>query len=131
METTEGSTKGKGGLYKRPQIPTLPSKWPRGGVTFHFELFVFSRQHFLSVLLVIPTKECRNRENLNNFKIKNKNHWQPCSKVPVIFFTISSANFKINLLWRILCVKLDNYTYGLSVSVSTIDGIKKKDQITK
>ena len=32
----EGSTKGKGGLYKMPQISTLPSKWPRSGVTFHF-----------------------------------------------------------------------------------------------
>ena len=31
----EGSTKGKGGLYKMPQIPTLPPKWPRSGVTFH------------------------------------------------------------------------------------------------
>ena len=32
----EGSTKGKGGLYKMPQIPTIPPKWPRSGVTFHF-----------------------------------------------------------------------------------------------
>ena len=32
----EGSTKGKGGLYKKLQIPTLPPKWPRSGVTFHF-----------------------------------------------------------------------------------------------
>ena len=32
----EGSTKGKGGLYKMPQIPTLPPKWPRSGATFHF-----------------------------------------------------------------------------------------------
>ena len=31
----EGSTKGKGGLYKMPQIPTLPPKWPRSGITFH------------------------------------------------------------------------------------------------
>ena len=34
----EGSTKGKGGLYKMPQIPTLPPKWPRSGATFHFEI---------------------------------------------------------------------------------------------
>ena len=33
----EGSTKGKGGLYKKLQIPTLSPKWPRSGVTFHFE----------------------------------------------------------------------------------------------
>ena len=32
----EGSTKGKGGLYKMPQIPTLPPKGPRSGVTFHY-----------------------------------------------------------------------------------------------
>ena len=31
----EGSTKGKGGLYKKLQISTLPPKWPRSGVTFH------------------------------------------------------------------------------------------------
>ena len=31
----EQSTKGKGGLYKMPQTPTLPPKWPRSGVTFH------------------------------------------------------------------------------------------------
>ena len=31
----EGSTKGKGGLYKKLQIPTLPPKHPRSGVTFH------------------------------------------------------------------------------------------------
>ena len=32
----EESTKGKGGLYEMPQIPTLPPKWPRSGVTFHY-----------------------------------------------------------------------------------------------
>ena len=32
----EASTKGKGGLYNMPQNPTLPPKWPRSGVTFHF-----------------------------------------------------------------------------------------------
>ena len=32
----EGSTKGKGGLYKMPQNPTLTPKWPRSGVTFRF-----------------------------------------------------------------------------------------------
>ena len=26
----------KGGLYKKLQIPTLPPKWPRSGVTFHY-----------------------------------------------------------------------------------------------
>ena len=31
----EGSTKGKGGLNKELQIPTLPPKHPRSGVTFH------------------------------------------------------------------------------------------------
>ena len=31
----EGSTKGKGGLYKKLQIPTLPPKSSRSGVTFH------------------------------------------------------------------------------------------------
>ena len=31
-----GSTKGKGGLYKKLQISTLPPNWPRSGVTFHF-----------------------------------------------------------------------------------------------
>ena len=35
-EVREGSTIGKGGLYKMPQIPTLPQKWPRSGVTFHY-----------------------------------------------------------------------------------------------
>ena len=33
---TEDSTKGKGGLYNMQQYPTLPPKWPRSGVTFHF-----------------------------------------------------------------------------------------------
>ena len=33
----EGSTKGKGGLNKNLQIPTLPPKWPRSGITFHFK----------------------------------------------------------------------------------------------
>ena len=33
----EGSTKGKRRLYKLLQIPTLPPKWPRSGVTFHYE----------------------------------------------------------------------------------------------
>ena len=32
----EGSTKGNGGLYKKLQIPTLPPKWSRSGVTFHY-----------------------------------------------------------------------------------------------
>ena len=32
----EGSTQTKGGLYKKLQIPNLPPKWPRSGVTFHF-----------------------------------------------------------------------------------------------
>ena len=35
MKEKERSTKGKGGLYKMPQIPTLPPKWPRSGVTVH------------------------------------------------------------------------------------------------
>ena len=35
----EGSAKGKGGIYKMPQIPTFPPKWPRSGVTFHLDLF--------------------------------------------------------------------------------------------
>ena len=34
----EGSTLGKGGLYKKFQIPTLPPKWPRSGLTFHGNL---------------------------------------------------------------------------------------------
>ena len=34
----EGSTKGKGGLYEKLQVPTLPPKWPRSGVTFHLNL---------------------------------------------------------------------------------------------
>ena len=34
----EGSTKGKGGLYKMLQIPTLPPKWPRSDVTIHYFL---------------------------------------------------------------------------------------------
>ena len=36
-EGREGSTKGKGGLYKMPQIPALPPKCPRSGITFHFQ----------------------------------------------------------------------------------------------
>ena len=32
----EGSTKGKGGLFKKLQIPALPPKWPRSGVTFYY-----------------------------------------------------------------------------------------------
>ena len=35
----EGSTKGKGGPYKKLQIPNLPPKWPRSGITFHFSSF--------------------------------------------------------------------------------------------
>ena len=31
MKEKERSTKGKGGLYKMPQIPTLPPKCPRSG----------------------------------------------------------------------------------------------------
>ena len=38
----EGSTKGKGGLYKELQIPTLPPKGPRSGVTFHFNPLISS-----------------------------------------------------------------------------------------
>ena len=34
----EGSTQGNGGLYKKLKIPTLPPKWPRSGVTFHYTL---------------------------------------------------------------------------------------------
>ena len=33
-----GSMKGIGGLYKKLEIPTLPPKSPRSGVTFHFTL---------------------------------------------------------------------------------------------
>ena len=33
----ENSTKGKGGLYNMPQNPSLPPKWPRSGVTFHYQ----------------------------------------------------------------------------------------------
>ena len=36
MKEREGSTKGKGGLNKKLQIPTLSPKWQRSGVTFHF-----------------------------------------------------------------------------------------------
>ena len=36
----QGSTKGKGGLFKKLQIPTLPPKHPSSGVTFHC-LFYF------------------------------------------------------------------------------------------
>ena len=32
----EGSTKGKGGVYKKLQSPNLPPKWPRSGVTLYF-----------------------------------------------------------------------------------------------
>ena len=39
----EGSTKGKGGLYKKLQAPTLPPKWPRSGVTFHLTIFCLDR----------------------------------------------------------------------------------------
>ena len=35
------TTKGKGGFYKMPQIPTLPPKCPRSGITFHFSIFPF------------------------------------------------------------------------------------------
>ena len=38
----EGSIQGKGGLYKKLKIPTLPPKLPRSGVTFHFRLYIFS-----------------------------------------------------------------------------------------
>ena len=34
----EGSTNGKRGLYKKLQIPTLPAKWPRSGVTFYYKM---------------------------------------------------------------------------------------------
>ena len=34
----EGGTKGKRGLYNLPQIPTLPPKWPRSGVTLQIRL---------------------------------------------------------------------------------------------
>ena len=37
-ERERGALKGKGGLYKKLQIPTLPLKCPRSGVTFHFKL---------------------------------------------------------------------------------------------
>ena len=36
----EGSTKSKGGLNKKLQIPTLPPKHPRSGVTFHLHLIL-------------------------------------------------------------------------------------------
>ena len=45
---TEGSTKGKVGLYKKLQIPTLPPKWPRSGVTFHFVNSYFDKVKFSS-----------------------------------------------------------------------------------
>ena len=37
----EGSTICKGGLYKKLQIPNLPPKWPRIGVTFHLLIYIF------------------------------------------------------------------------------------------
>ena len=39
----EGNTKGKGGLNKKLQIPSLPPKWPRSGVTFHFKKVLCSQ----------------------------------------------------------------------------------------
>ena len=33
----EGSTKGKGGLYRKIHIPNLPPKWPMSGITFHYD----------------------------------------------------------------------------------------------
>ena len=38
----EGSTQGEGGLYKNPQIPTLPPKSQRSGVTFHSIILICS-----------------------------------------------------------------------------------------
>ena len=37
-ERDRESTKGKGGLYNMPQYSTIPQKWPRSGVTFHYLL---------------------------------------------------------------------------------------------
>ena len=36
-----GAPKAKEGLYKKLQIPTLPQKHPRSGVTFHSMIFFY------------------------------------------------------------------------------------------
>ena len=45
MLKRDGSTHWDGGLYKKLQIPTLPPKSPRSGVTFHLRI-VYRNQIF-------------------------------------------------------------------------------------
>ena len=54
--------------------------------------------------------------------------WQPCSKVPVNFFSSAKIFIKIFYLNGVIAVKLDSGVKNGSISVSTIDGIKKRGQ---
>ena len=78
----EGGTKGKEGLYKMPQIPTLPSKWPRSGVTFHFD---WSNTCFESWLAVGPFLVFRWVENKWFYIRRWHSFWWPAKEVTKMF----------------------------------------------
>ena len=48
--------------------------------------------------------------------------WQPCSKVPVIFFNIFECEFKIILLWCRKAVSLDVFDVEVITSAQRTDG---------
>ena len=48
----ENSTKSQGGLYNMPQYSTIPQKWPRSGVTFHYLLIQIWDSVYISMKVV-------------------------------------------------------------------------------
>ena len=83
---------------------------------------------FQQIIKVYQSESLHSKFN-QIYSYHTEKNWQPCSKVPVIFFKISSAIFQTYiLLWCYLCGKLETKWILVLRNVSTINWSKKNEE---